>query len=142
MSGIQMALLGGAGQPTVIVGQTTYSAKVTVYVYGFNAASTSLPSYCGSIANGTFKGAAIRACYSTSVSAGNATSYTVAVTGDQTGVSGFFNSLTVDGTLVGTYSGSGSYNSTEDYTSFAISVSSAATLFGTTNGVRVPIVLT
>lgn len=137
-----MALLGGVPYPVVIVGQTTYVIKVTIYVYGYNAAVTSNPSFFGSINYGTFKGKAITACYSSSTTAGNATSYVVIVSGDQTGVSGFFNSLTVNGTLVGTNTGSGTYNATRDDTTYSISVASAATLFGTTDGVRVPIVLT
>jgi hypothetical protein len=143
MSGIQMALLGASQGTIVTVGQTTVVIKTTFYYYGYDAAVSSIPSSFGSITGDTFKGATIKAIYSGSPpsSSGQASSYTVWFNGNRS--AGFFNTLTVNGTLVTGTLSSPTYNSTNDETSFTITLaSSAATLFGTTNGVRIPTILT
>ena len=140
MSGIQMALLGASGT-AVIVGQAIYVLKGNYYYYGYDAAVTSPVSSFGDIDNGTFNGATIKALFSTSPvnTSGQAASYSVYFNGNRS--LGFVNTLTVNGTLVGSF-GSPTYNSPNDETVFSISVTPAATLFGTTNGVRIPTILT
>ena len=96
----------------------------------------------GDIDNGKFKDVTIKAIHSLSLNdPGKAIQYIVYFDGNQTSPAGFVNTLTVNGTLVGSF-GAGSYNSTYNETSFTISVTSSDTLFGTTNGERIPTVLT
>ena len=143
MSGIQMALLGASPSTIVTVGQTTLVVKVTFYYYGYDAAVSGGLSNFGSITGDTFKGATIKAIYSASPpsSSGQAISYTVWFNGNRS--VGFFNTLTVNGTSVTGTLGAPAYNATNDETSFTITLaSSAATLFGTTNGVLIPTILT
>jgi len=144
MSGIQMALLGASSGTVVIVGQTTdVSGGLTFYYYGYNNSTGggALADF-GDIDNGKFKNVTIKAIHSFGINvSGQAIQYIVYFDGNQTSPAGFVNTLTVNGTLVGSF-GAGSYNSTYNETSFTISVSPAPTLFGTTNGVRIPTVLT
>ena len=97
----------------------------------------------GSITGATFNGATVKAIYSGSPpgSSGQASTYTVWFSGNRS--AGFFNTLTVNGTLVTGTLSSPTYNSGNNETSFTITLaSSAATLFGTTNGVLIPTILT
>jgi hypothetical protein len=143
MSGIQMALLAASPSTVVIVGNATLVLKQTYYYYGYDAAVSSAVSSFGDIDNGTFSGATIKAIYSTSPAntSGQAASYSVYFNGNRS--AGFFNTLTVNGTLVTGTLGSPVYNSPNDETVFTITLaSSAATLFGTTDLVRIPTILT
>lgn len=145
MSGIQMALLGvGPGGPVVSVGQTTVTVKVTFYYYGYNGSVSASIANIGSITGATFNGATVKAIYSGSSGAdpaGKAIQYTVWFSGNRS--AGFFNTLTVNGTLVTGTLSSPTYNATNDETSFTITLASSAdTLFGTTNGVLIPTILT
>ena len=142
MSGIFGGLIAKSA-PVVIVGQTTLVIKSTFYYYGYDAAVSSAVSSFGDIDNGTFNGATVKALHSVSPAntSGQAASYSVYFNGNRS--AGFFNTLTVNGTLVTGTLGSPVYNSPNDETSFTITLaSSAATLFGTTNGVRIPTILT
>lgn len=146
MSGIHMALLGSGGisGPIVTVGSYTITVKgASFYYYGYdNATMNTLPPF-GSIADATFNGATVKAIYSISPlnSAGQASGYTVIFDGNRS--AGFFNTLTVNGTLVvGTLSAP-NYSAGNNETTFGITLASnAATLFGTTNGVLIPTILT
>jgi len=142
MSGIQMALLGASGT-AVIVGQDTFTTGgITAYYYGYdNSIGGGTVANFGDIDNGKFKGVTIKAIFSLAINApGQAIQYVVYFDGDQR-TAGFFNTLTVNGTLVGS-AGTGTYSTPNNETSYTISVSPAPTLFGTTNGVRIPTVLT
>ena len=145
MSGIHMALLGSGGAlgPVVTVGQTTLTVKsTTFYYYGYDGALAAPATNFGSIANGTFNGATVKAIMSVAVnSPGNADYYTVVFDGNRS--AGFFNTLTVNNTLVvGTLSAP-SYSAGNNETSFSVTLgTAAATLFGTTNGVLIPTLLT
>jgi hypothetical protein len=133
MSGIQMALLGSASAAVyqLTAGSATLPGKATIYLYGYsNASATSgyTPSTFGSITPANFKGFAVKAIYSSSFIAGQANSYQVIFAGDRTTPAGFFNTLTVNTTLV-TGTLSSSYSSTNNETTFTITLgSSAATL--------------
>lgn len=146
MSGIQMALLGGGGLtgPTVTVGSYTLTVKgASIFYYGYDGATGGAPVNFGSIANDTFNGATVKAAFSTSPTnaSGQAVSYTVIFSGNRS--AGFFNTLTVNGTLVSGTLGAPSYSAGSDETTFTITLgSSAATLFGTTDGVLIPIYMT
>jgi hypothetical protein len=143
MSGIQMALLGASGT-AVIVGQTTYvSGGFTFYYYGYNnSTGGGVLANFGDIDNGKFKDVTIKAIHSFGINVpGQAIQYVVYFDGNRS--AGFFNTLTINGTLVTGTLGSPNYNATYNETSFTITLASAApTLFGTTNGVRIPTVLT
>ena len=143
MTGVTAMMAGmGGGGTIVIVGSTVETSKFAFYYYGYDGALGGAASNFGSIVRPEFNGATIKAVYSLATqSAGQATSYTVIFNGNR--AAGFFNTLTVNDTLVVGSLGSPSYNSTNDETSFTISLSSAAaTLFGTTDGVPIPVVLT
>jgi hypothetical protein len=142
MSGIFGGLIAKSA-PIVIVGQTTLVVKQTFYYYGYDAAVSSAITSFGSITGATFNGATVKAIYSGSPAntSGQAILYTVYFDGNRS--AGFFNTLTVNGTLVTGTLGSPVYNSPNDETSFTITLaSSAATLFGTTDGVLIPTILT
>ena len=149
MSGIMMAVLGSGGGRTVTNGSGTLVIKTSyTYYYGFHAGGAPPSgSAFGSINNDTFSGATIKAVFSQSspgsvgVNQGQAISYGVIFNGNRS--AGFFNTLTVAGTLVSGTLGSPSYNVGLDETTFTITLASqTATLFGTTNGAVISVVLT
>ena len=139
-----MALLGASSGTVVIVGQGTFtSGGLTFYYYGYdNSTAGGVPANFGDIDNGKFKDVTIKAIFSLGINVpGQAISYYVYFDGNRS--AGFFNTLTINGTLVTGTLGSPNYNATYNETSFSITLGSAApTLFGTTDGVRIPPVLT
>lgn len=144
MSGIQMALLGGGSTgPVVTTGSASLTVKSsTTYWYGYDNATGGTTGTFGSITNDTFSGATIKAVFSTSPvnTIGQASAYSVIFNGNRS--AGFFNTLTVNGTLVSGTLGAPSYSAGNDETTFQITVTAAATLFGTTDGVLIPIYMT
>lgn len=130
--------------PVVTNGTSTFVIKsTTIYYYGYDQAVGGAAFNFGSITAGTFSGATIKAAFSTSPgnSAGNAMSYMVIFDGNRT--AGFFNTLTVNGTLVSGSLSAPTYDSGNNETRFTITLgASAPTLFGTTAGVSIPILLT
>lgn len=141
MTGILCAFAGIGGQAgaTVNVGSLVVAGKITTYYYGYDGA-TGGPGTFGSITNGTYSGATIKAIFSTGFVSGSASSYTVIFSGNRSG--GFFSSITIAGTLLVGTIGSPSYNSTNNETTFVFTLdSSAATLFGTTDGVDKSVVI-
>jgi len=127
-----MALMGSGGGYALTSGSATFTIKgSTTYLYGYsNAPATAsfTPATCGSISPVTFGGATIKAIYSGSPSnsPGQASSYSVIFSGNQ--IAGFFNTLIVNGTQVtGTpVPPVPSYNSTNNETTFSITLGSAA----------------
>jgi hypothetical protein len=116
--------------------------STTFYYYGYDGALGPPATNFGSIANGTFNGATVKTIMSVAVnSPGNAQYYTVTFDGNRS--AGFFNTLTVNNTpVVGTLSAP-SYDAGNNETSFSVTLgTAAATLFGTTNGVLIPTILT
>lgn len=106
---------------------TYYFGYGTIYWSGYSIATATLGVNFGSINLSTFGLATIKGIYSVSyTSAGTATSYSVVFSGSRG--TGFFNTLTIGGTLVsGTLSSY--YNGPSDETIFSIALaSSAATL--------------
>lgn len=145
MSGIHMALLGTGGPsgPIITTGSATLTVKgSTTYWYGYDNATGGTTGTFGSISDSTFGAATIKAVFSTSPvnTIGQASSYSVIFDGNRS--VGFFNTLTVNGTLVSGTLGAPSYSAGNDETTFQITVTAAATLFGTTDGVLIPIALT
>lgn len=142
MSGIQMALLGSVsdGSYIVNVGKSELNGKVNIDNYGF--LTSSLQSTPGSITptGATFKGVTIVAVYSSGVTVGNANSYYVYFQGNQS--AGFFNTLKVNGTTVAGTTGSPNYDGTNTNFQITLTLSPAATLFGTTVGDPIPIIMT
>lgn len=133
MSGIQMALLGAGSQGyQLTTGSATFTFKSsTTYLYGFSNSPSTIsftPATFGSISPTAFGPATITAIRSTSPpnSAGNASSYQVIFSGNRS--AGFFNTLTINGTLVsGTLTSA--YNGTNNETTFTITLgATAATL--------------
>jgi hypothetical protein len=148
MSGIQMALLGSAGGTVVTTGSGTLIIFTSyTYYYGYDGALGGFTPNFGAISNDIFNGANLKAVYSISsagsigVNAGKAISYNIIFSGNRS--IGFFNTLNVNNTLVsGTLSGP-SYNSSNDETTFTITLAtSTTTLFGSTDGVTIPVALT
>lgn len=126
---------------TVTVGNYIVISKISTYNYGYDGATGGTASNFGSIADGTFSGATIKAVYSASFSSGQATTYTVIFSGNRAG--GFFNSLTIGGTLAVGSIGSPVYSAGNDETTFVLTLTStAATLFGTVDGVTKLVVIT
>ena len=149
MTGIMMALLGSGGGRIVTTGSSALVILTSYqYFYGYNAQSAPPGGVTwGSINNNVFSGATVRAVYSYSnpgsvgVEVGKAIAYTIIFSGNRS--AGFFNTLSVAGTPVSGTLGAPSYNATFDETTFVITLAaSAATLFVTTDGVAIPIVLT
>jgi len=146
MSGIQMALLGSGsdGSYIVNVGKSELNGKVNIDDYGFLISS--IQGTPGSITptGATFKGVTIVAVYSRGTTIGNASSYFVYFQGDRRTPAGFFNTLKVNGTTVVGTLNSPVYDGGNNWTSFEISLTSspAATLFGTTVGDPIPIIMT
>lgn len=132
---------GKSNGPIVTVGSYILTGKVNLYYYGYDGATGGSPTNFGSITNGTFSGATVKAVFSSGISSTTVTGYTVIFDGNR--AAGFVDTLTVNGTAVSGTFGSPSYNSTNNETSFTMSVSGGPpTLFGTTTGVAVPVILT
>lgn len=146
MSGIMSALVGSGGGGVVVVnGVDSFTViGATTYSYGYNnSASGSLPSPFGSIRNGIFNSATIIGVYSKSPpnTSGSANAYYILFNGNRS--AGFFNTLKVNNTLVSGTLNAPNYNSAANETTFSISLASpATTLFGTTAGVNIPVILT
>lgn len=149
MSGIHMALLGSAGSPVVTNG-TGELVIITSYTYfhGYDGAAGggSILDF-GSITNGVFKDATLKAVYSASnpgsinVNRGQAISYSVIFNGNRS--AGFFNTLTVNNTLIVGTLGSPAFNSGNNETTFTITLASqVASQFGSTDGVLITVTLT
>jgi hypothetical protein len=131
MSGVLlMALMGSGGGYALTSGSATFTFKsVTTYFYGYSnspATASFTPATFGSISPVTFSGATVKAIYSGSPSnsSGQASSYSVIFSGNQS--TGFFNTLTVNGTQVTGTLSAPSYNSTNNETTFSITLGSAA----------------
>jgi len=148
MSGIQMALFGSASGIVVTNGSGTLVVFTSyTYYYGYDGALGGTTLNFGSISDGAFKGANLKAVYSASnpgtvgANAGKAIQYNIIFSGNRS--AGFFNTLSVNNTLVsGTLSGP-VYNSSNDETLFTIALAvSATTLFGSTDGAAIPVSLT
>lgn len=145
MSGVLCAFTGAANSgPIVTNGHYTLVVKSTsVYYYGYDGALGGPTVNFGSITNGTFGGVNVKAIFSTSPvnTVGQATSYSVIFDGNR--AAGFFNTLTVAGTLVSGTLSAPSYSAGNNETTFTITLgAAAATLFGTTDGTLVQTLLT
>ena len=139
-----MLLLGSGGA----VGTTT---KMTVGSYSYNAGfftqdyygycNTTIPAPVGaqsfgSLSVGTFSGATILAIYGQTINAGNITGYVVALSGNRS--AGFFNTLTVNGTLLPGTTGAPSYDSGLNVTTFAITPTTiTACVWGTSGSATI-----
>ena len=133
MSGIQMALMGYSVGYNLTTGSATLTIKSsTSYLYGYsNSVSTAAytPATFGSVSPSAFSSATIKAIYSRSPinASGQAASYLVIFDGNCS--AGFFNTLTINGALVSGTLSAPAYNSTNNETSFTITLgSTAATL--------------
>jgi hypothetical protein len=144
MTGITCIMAGSAlSGPLITTGSASLTVKgSTTYWYGYDGAAGGTVGTFGSITNGTFSTATVKAVFSTSPvnTIGQANSYSVIFDGNRS--AGFFNTLTINGTLVSGTLGAPSYSAGNDETTFAITVTAAATLFGTTDGVSIPISMT
>jgi len=147
MSGIHMMLLGAGGRAVITGSGTIVILTSYQYFYGYDNATGGAAGIFGAINDSSFNGATIKAVYSRSnpgsigVEEGNAIAYGIIFNGNR--AAGFFNTLRVNGTLVSGTLGAPSYSSGVDETTFEITLAaSAATLFGTTDGVNIPIVIT
>ena len=142
MSGIQMALLGSA---SAAVYQLTASSATfffkggAIYLYGYSNSPSTLsytPTTFGSISPTAFGSATVKAIHSTSPinSAGNASSYSVIFSGNR--LAGFFNTLTVNGTLISGTLSAPSYSGTNNETTFTITLgATAATLLNVNSNI-------
>jgi len=140
MSGaLQATLLGNNGRIWLTPGSYTLTAKINLYYYGYDASSSLANSNFGAlIASPGFKGANILGVYSYGVSSGQAANYNVVLSGNR--AAGFFNSLTINTTLITGTLGAPSYNSTYDETTFTITVTAGASLL-VNQGSNIPITL-
>jgi hypothetical protein len=107
-----------------------YGFGLFLYAYGYSNSPSGTGSYTpttfGSITPSTFNSATIKAIYSTGFASNQALYYYIIFSGSRG--TGFFNTLTINGTLV-SGSLSSSYNGTNNETTFFITLaSSAATL--------------
>lgn len=125
----------------VTVGSYVLSVKgLNIYYYGYDNAPGGTPSTFGSISNGTYSGATIKAVYSISPNntPNDALSYLIIFSGDRS--AGFFTDLQIAGASVVGSIGAPSYSAGNDETSFTITPpSTTATRFGTTVGAVVSV---
>lgn len=131
----------GKSNTTVTVGSYALIAKgLAIYYYGYDNASGGTASTFGSISNGTYGGATIKAVYSVSPNGQSTQALTYAIIFSGNRSAGFFTDLKVNGSSVVGTIGSPSYNGTNDETTFSITPpSTTTTLFGTTDGVVIPV---
>lgn len=138
MSGVSAVLAGASTSAALVTVGTFFLRAYRLFDYGYGSVFN--PSVGGSIQNGTFKGATITDVYSFSDTVGVAQEYYVILSGNR--AAGFLNTLTINGTTVVGSLSTPSYNSSTNTTMFVLTPSTiTTTLFGTTAGAVVPVVL-
>ena len=146
MSGIQMAMLGAAGNPNTSIvmttGTTTVVIKGTTYYTGYMGAgslSSGVPGVIGSMTNAVFNGLPINAVFwSSGTSANTNGTNFIELPGSRT--SGYITSVTSNSTSLGTI-GTYTYNSGANVTTIQLGGSGTSNnVFGANGDIRIIVV--
>lgn len=150
MSGILSALAGSSGGGSVdfnvITGKYVNEDEFfTEAYYGYNATVSTVPPFGStSPASVLFRGATVVGVWSYGAFAGYADSYLVALNGDTTGTIPYISGLKVNGTqlvLSGGPNYMGSYVGPHTQYYLPLATGFTPTLFGTTDGVTIPVTI-
>lgn len=134
---VQLLAAGGTTQYQLTVGSTTFTAKATSYYDGFAAATGNdvgaLTGAFGALAPTNFKGATVTALYWVS-NTGHVSSGTTYIEFSGTQGAGFVNSVSVNGTSLGTV---GAPTTGSGYTKYQLGGASVSNPFGTSGTKKV-----